>query len=137
MDVEVLRVGVALAEAEMRPEEDQSGPAGVECPAAKEEEEGRSSLRFEGGCSSAWLVEANPRAAAPAVGGASGRFTSVAERGRGRWRWCWRFEKTLLLTEDKAQDKDSGGVRGRWSPTAHDHHPQCRAGARAVTGASD
>jgi hypothetical protein len=61
---------------------------------------------------------------------------SVAERGRGRWRWCWRFEKSLLLTEDKARDKDSGGVRGRWSPTAHDHHPQCRAGACAVTGAS-
>jgi hypothetical protein len=78
MDAEVLRVGVALTEAEMRPEEDQSGPPGVECPAAEEEEEGRSSLRSEGGCSSAWLVEANPRAAAPAAGGTSGRFTSVA-----------------------------------------------------------
>jgi hypothetical protein len=68
-----------LGEAKVRPEEDQSGPPTVECPMA-EEEEGRSSLRSDGGggCSSAWLVEANARTAAPAAGGASGRFTSVA-----------------------------------------------------------
>jgi hypothetical protein len=33
---------------------------------------------LRGGCSSAWLVEANARAAALEVGGTSGRFTSVA-----------------------------------------------------------
>jgi hypothetical protein len=39
--------------------------------------------------------------------------TSAVERGRARWRWCWRFEQTLLLTEDKAEDKDGGtGARG-------------------------
>jgi hypothetical protein len=69
--------GGVLGEVKARPEEDQSGPPTVECPAA-EEEEGRSSLRSEGGCSSAWLVEANARAAAPTVGGTSGWFTSVA-----------------------------------------------------------
>jgi hypothetical protein len=73
-----------LGEAKARPEEDQSGPPVVECPAV-EEEEGRSSLRSEGGCSLAWLVEANARAAAPAAGGASGRFTSVAS-GSGEQR---------------------------------------------------
>jgi hypothetical protein len=35
VDVEVLRAGVMLAEAEMRPEEDQSGPPTVECLAGK------------------------------------------------------------------------------------------------------
>jgi hypothetical protein len=73
-----------LGEAKARPEEDQSGPLAVECLTA-EEEEGHSSLRSEGGCSSAWLVEANARAAAPAAGGASGRFTSVAS-GTGEQR---------------------------------------------------
>jgi hypothetical protein len=48
MDAEVLRAGVVLAEAMMRPEEDQSGPPVVECPTA-EEEGGRSSLCSEGG----------------------------------------------------------------------------------------
>jgi hypothetical protein len=75
---EHLGAGGVLGEAKARLEEDQSGPPAVECPAA-EEEEGRSSLRSEGGgCSSAWLVEANTRAAALAAGGTSGRFTSVA-----------------------------------------------------------
>jgi hypothetical protein len=37
-----------LGETKARPEEDQSGPPAVECPVA-EEEEGRSSLRSEGG----------------------------------------------------------------------------------------
>jgi hypothetical protein len=69
--------GGMLGEAKARPAEDQSGPPTVECPAV-EEEEGRSSLRSEGGCSLAWLVEANARAATPTAGGASGRFTSVA-----------------------------------------------------------
>jgi hypothetical protein len=46
VDVEVLWAGVMLAEAETRPEEDQSGPPAVECPTA--EEGGRSSLRSEG-----------------------------------------------------------------------------------------
>jgi hypothetical protein len=40
--------GGVLGEVKARPEEDQSGPPTVECPAA-EEEEGRSSLRSEGG----------------------------------------------------------------------------------------
>jgi hypothetical protein len=40
--------GDMLGEAKARPEEDQSGPPTVECPTAKEEE-GRSSLRSEGG----------------------------------------------------------------------------------------
>jgi hypothetical protein len=76
-----------LGETKARPEEDQSGPPAVECPVAKEEE-GRSSLRSEGGggCSSAWLVEANSRSAASAAGGASGRFTSVAS-GSGEQRY--------------------------------------------------
>jgi hypothetical protein len=39
-----------------------------------------------GGCSSAWLVEANTQAAAPAAGGTSGRFTSVAS-GSGEQRY--------------------------------------------------
>jgi hypothetical protein len=47
VDVEVLRAGVMLAEAETRPEEDQSGLPAVECPTV-EEEGGRSSLRSEG-----------------------------------------------------------------------------------------
>jgi hypothetical protein len=74
-----------LGETKARPEEDQSGPPAVECPVA-EEEEGRSSLRSEGGCSSAWLVEANSRSAASAAGGASGRFTSMAS-GSGEQRY--------------------------------------------------
>jgi hypothetical protein len=71
-----------LGEAKARSEGDQSGPPAVECPTA-EEEEGHSSLHSEGGgaCSSAWLVEANARAA----GGASGRFTLVAS-GNGEQR---------------------------------------------------
>jgi hypothetical protein len=48
MDAEVLRARVVLAEAKARPEEDQSGPPAVECPAT-EEEGGRSSLRSKGG----------------------------------------------------------------------------------------
>jgi hypothetical protein len=35
VDAEVLRAGVMLAEVETRPEEDQSGPPTVECPAGK------------------------------------------------------------------------------------------------------
>jgi hypothetical protein len=35
MDVEVLRAGVMLAEAETRPEGDQSGSPTMECPAGK------------------------------------------------------------------------------------------------------
>jgi hypothetical protein len=76
--------GGVLGEAKVRPEEDQSGPPVVECLTA-EEEEGCSSLRSEGGCSLAWLVEADTRAAAPAAGGASGRFMSVAS-GSGEQR---------------------------------------------------
>jgi hypothetical protein len=85
-----LRVGeqhslsAQLGEVKARPEEDQSDPPAVECSAA-EEEEGRSLLRSEKGCSSAWLVEANARAVAPAAGGTSGRFTSVAS-GSGEQR---------------------------------------------------
>jgi hypothetical protein len=45
---EHLGAGGVLGEAKARLEEDQSGPPAVECPAA-EEEEGRSSLRSEGG----------------------------------------------------------------------------------------
>jgi hypothetical protein len=71
MDAEVLRAGVVLAEVETRPEEDQSGPPAVECSTAAH----RCALR--GGCSLAWLMEANARAAAPAAGGTSGWFTSV------------------------------------------------------------
>jgi hypothetical protein len=37
--------------------------------------------------------------------------TSAAERESARWRWCWRFEQSLLLTEDKAGDKDCGNRR--------------------------
>jgi hypothetical protein len=84
MDTEVLRAEVVLTEAETRPEEDQSGPPAVECLVVEEEGD-RSSLRSDGGCSSAWLMEANARAAAPAVGGASGRFTS-ATSGSGEQR---------------------------------------------------
>jgi hypothetical protein len=66
VDVEVLRAGVMLAEAETRSEEDLSGPPAVECPTAKEEG-GCSSLRTEavllglarvgkrsGSCSGGW-----------------------------------------------------------------------------------
>jgi hypothetical protein len=124
MDAEVLWVGVVLAEVKARPEEDQSGPPAVECPTA-EEEEGRSSLRSEGGAprlgswrqmlgQRLWRLEARrgvSRRRRPAVG--SRGTTSVAERERVRWRWCWRFEQSLLLTEDKAGDKD-GGNRHTW-----------------------
>jgi hypothetical protein len=37
VDVEVLRVGVMLAESKTRPEEDQSSPPTVECPRVEEE----------------------------------------------------------------------------------------------------
>jgi hypothetical protein len=124
VDVEVLRAGVMLVEAETRPEEDQSGPPVVECPTT-EEEGGRSSLRSEGGAprlgscrqtlSQLLLrLEAHrgiSRRRCPVVG--SRGTTSAAEQERARWRWCWRFEQSLLLTEDKAGDKD-GENRRTW-----------------------
>jgi hypothetical protein len=42
VDVEVLRVGVMLAEAEMRPEEDQSIPPMVEYPTGKKKAASRA-----------------------------------------------------------------------------------------------
>jgi hypothetical protein len=42
VDVEVLRVGVMLAESKTRPEEDQSGPPTVECPAGKKKAASRA-----------------------------------------------------------------------------------------------
>jgi hypothetical protein len=42
VDVEVLRAGVMLVEAEMRPEEDQSGPPTVECPTGKKKAASRA-----------------------------------------------------------------------------------------------
>jgi hypothetical protein len=100
MDAEVLRARVLLAEAKARPEEDQSGPPAVECPAT-EEEGGRSSLRSKGGAPQlgSWRqtlaqllrrLEAHrggSRQWRPAVG--SRGMTSAAERERARWQWCW------------------------------------------------
>jgi hypothetical protein len=156
--------GGMLGEVKARPEQDQSGPPAVECPVA-EEEEGRLSLRFEGGAPrlGSWrqmlgqllrrLVarRGGSRRWRPAVG--SRGMKSAAERGRARWRWCWRFEQTLLLTEDKVEDKDGrtgarggaawpahGGREGRWhgaqlqlawsEPTAarSERRPGARAG---------
>jgi hypothetical protein len=42
VDAEVLRAGVMLAEAETRPEEDQSGPPTVECPVGKKKAASRA-----------------------------------------------------------------------------------------------
>jgi hypothetical protein len=56
-----------------------------------------------------------------------GRNNAVRERRRSKL--IWPPQRRL------AGDKDSGGARGRWSPTAHGHHPRCRAGTLAVTGA--
>jgi hypothetical protein len=100
MDAEVLRAGVVLTEAKVRPEEDQSGPPAMECPKA-EEEGGRSSLRSQGGAPQLgswrqtlgqllWRLEARrggSRRRRPAVG--SRGTTSAAEQERARWRWCW------------------------------------------------
>jgi hypothetical protein len=56
-----------------------------------------------------------------------GRNSAVRERRRSKL--IWPPQRCL------AEDKDLGSVRGRWSPTTHGQHPQCRVGARAVTGA--
>jgi hypothetical protein len=42
VDVEVLQAGVMLVETETRPEEDQSGPPTVECPAGKKKAASRA-----------------------------------------------------------------------------------------------
>jgi hypothetical protein len=42
VDVEVLRAGVMLVEAETRSEEDQSGPPTVECPTGKKKAASRA-----------------------------------------------------------------------------------------------
>jgi hypothetical protein len=83
-----------------------------------------------------------------------------SRRSSMRWLWkrwratavaAWRLEPTRTRSsavrerrsksiwppqQRLAEDKDSGGIRGRWSPTVHGHCPRCHAGARAVTGAS-
>jgi hypothetical protein len=76
-----------------------------------------------------------------------------SRRSSTRWPWkrwraalvaAWRLEPTRRKKqrcegeEEKqvdlapqrclAGDKDSGGARGRWSPTAHGHCPRCRVG---------
>jgi hypothetical protein len=56
------------------------------------------------------------------------RIRSNAVRER-RSKSIWPPQRRL------AEDKDSGGARGRWSPTAYGHHPWCHTGVRAVTGA--
>jgi hypothetical protein len=82
---EVSAVGRKPEDAPTWTEVDRIGLFAVRCPVA-EEEEGRSSLRSEGGgFSSAWLVEANTQAAAPAAGGTSGWFTSTTS-GSGEQR---------------------------------------------------
>jgi hypothetical protein len=53
------------------------------------------------------------------------RSNAVRER---RSKLIWPPQQRL------AEDKNSGGARGRWSPTVHDHRPRCRAGVGAVTG---
>jgi hypothetical protein len=52
------------------------------------------------------------------------RSNAVRER---RSKSIWPPQQRL------AEDKNSGGARGRWSPTVHGHHPRCRASARTVT----
>jgi hypothetical protein len=53
------------------------------------------------------------------------RSNTVRER---RSKSIWPPQQRL------AEDKNSSGARGRWSPMAHGHHPRCRTGARKVTG---
>jgi hypothetical protein len=81
-----------------------------------------------------------------------------SRRSSMRWSWkrwratavaAWRLESTRTrrnaVRERRSksiwppqrrltEDKDSGGARSRWSPTAHGHRPRCRASTRAVTG---
>jgi hypothetical protein len=52
-----------------------------------------------------------------------------AAREKRRSKLIWPPHRPL------AGDKDSGGACGRWSPTAHGHHPRCHAGTRTVTAA--
>jgi hypothetical protein len=84
-----------------------------------------------------------------------------SRRSSTRWPWkrwwamsvaAWRLEPTRTrsstVRESRrsksiwppqrrlAEDKDSGDVHFWWSPIAHGHRPRCRAGVRAVTGAS-
>jgi hypothetical protein len=79
----------ALGRGGARGGEGEAG-GGPEWPARGGVPDGRRRRRLlvaalRGGCSSAWLVEANARAAALAAGGTSGRFTSAAS-GSGEQR---------------------------------------------------
>jgi hypothetical protein len=84
-----------------------------------------------------WLVEAvvDEVAVEEVVGDGGGGLALRADTNRSNAVRERRSKSIWPPQQRLAEDKDSGGACGRWSPTAHGHLPRCHAGARAVTGA--
>jgi hypothetical protein len=84
-----------------------------------------------------WLVEAvvDEVAVEEVAGDGGGGLVLRADTNRSNAVRERRSKSIWPPQQRLAEDKDSGGARDRWSPTAHSHHPRCHAGVHTVTGA--
>jgi hypothetical protein len=83
-----------------------------------------------------WLVEAvvDEVAMEEVTGDSGGGLALRADMNRSNAVMERRSKSIWPPQQRLVEDKNSGGARGRWSPTVHGHHPRCHAGARAMTG---
>jgi hypothetical protein len=79
-----------------------------------------------------WLVEAivDEVTVEEVAGDGGGGLALRADTNRSNTMRERRSKSIWPPQQHLAEDKDSGVARGRWSPTAHGHHPRCHAGAR-------
>jgi hypothetical protein len=98
----------------------------------------RARLHRPGGCSPQLLIDGCMVLRGEQRGGRRRWRLDAQSRHEGRNSAARKRRRSKLIWPPQrrlAGDKDSGGARDRWTPTAHGHRPRCRAGARAVTGA--
>jgi hypothetical protein len=98
----------------------------------------RARVHRPGACSPQLLIDGCTVLRREQRGGRRRWRLDAQSRHEGRNSAAREMRRSKLIWPPQRRltgDKDSGGARGRWSPTAHGHHLRCRVGARAVTGA--